>query len=212
MFTRLDDILYPNTVEVYDFHEINKFVYPIFKCGRSTIIEIANEKRFPVLINEQIKQLKIIDIYLRNPKERFISGVRTYIHNIRNENLDVNTIIYYIKQGIILDRHFLPQVCWLINLARYLSPTTKLSLHSIAMLNEYSQGVHATPEKDESIDLSKLEHVPNLEMYHRLDQIILDELVGQSWTINEILDHLKARDITAYTATIGKAQHVLSKI
>lgn len=212
MFTRLDDILYPNTVEVYDFHEINKFVYPIFKCGRSTITEIIKEKQFPVLINEQIKQLKLIDIYLRNPKERFISGVRTYLHNIRNENLDVNTIIYYIKQGIILDRHFLPQICWLINLARYLSPTTKLSLHSIAMLNEYSQGVHAKPEKDESIDLSELEQVPNLEMYHRLDQIILDELIGDSWTIQEIFNHLKTSDPIAYTAVIGKAKHVLSKI
>lgn len=212
MFTSLDNILYPNLVEVYDFHKINKFVYPIFKCGRSTITEIAKEKGFPILINEQIKQLKLIDVYLRNPRERFISGVQTYLHNVRNENLDVNTIVYYIKQGIILDRHFLPQICWLINLARYLSPNTKLSLHTTAMLGEYSQGVHIIPEKDKEVDLSELEKVDSLEMYHRLDQILLDELVGQSWTMAEIFNHLKTSDPIAYTAVIGKVKHVLSKI
>lgn len=210
MFTKLDDILYPNRVEVYDFHEVNKFVYPIFKCGKTTIESVANDRGFKKVINEQIKKLTEIDVFIRNPRERYISGVKSYIYWLRQDNpdIDLSTVIYYLKQGIILDRHFLPQVSWIINLARYLDPEAKLNIHSVAMLDEYCRRVKVVPKKDNDIDLSELDNIPALELHHRLDQLILDELVGQKWTINQIMTHLMTRDATAYFSVIGRVQHI----
>lgn len=206
MFTRLDDILFPNRVEVYDFHEINKFFYPIFKCGSSTLKEIAKDRGFKTLINEQIKDLDEVDVFIRNPKERYISGVQSYLFH--NPGLDIETVKHYLIQGIILDRHFAHQFQWIVNLARYLKPTAKLNIHSMAMMNEYCRNINLTSDKDTSIDVTDIVESPALSLSFSLDQLILDELVGQSWTVNQIMTHLMNRNPTAYFTIIGKTQHL----
>lgn len=210
MFTRLDDILFPNRVEVYDFHEINKFFYPIFKCGSTTLYEVTKEKGFKTLINEQIKRLDVVDIFIRNPRERYISGVQTYFH--QNPELDVNTVKHYLKQGIILNRHFSHQFQWIINLSRYLKPDGKIHLHSIDMLSQYTNNCNIVKDKNTNIDVSDIITSPNLELAFSLDQIILDELTGDSWTIKQMFDYLQERNPTAYSSIIGKVQHVLPKV
>jgi len=209
MFTRLDDILFPNRVEVYDFSEINKFFYPIFKCGSSTLRDIAKDRGFKTLINEQIKDLDTIDVFIRNPKERFISGVQGYLFWLEDENPDINidTVLYYIRQGIILDRHFAHQFQWIINLARYMNPSAKIHFHSMAMMNEYCRNIKV-PMPKLNIDLQGLEKSPVYAYGMQLDQLILDELVGQSWTVNQIMTHLMTRDPTAYFSVIGRTQHI----
>jgi hypothetical protein len=210
MFTKIDDILYPNRVEVYDFRSVNKFVYPIFKCGKTTLEAIANDKGFKKVINEQIKNISEIDVFIRNPRERYLSGVRSYFHWLKKDNpdIDLKTVIFYLKQGVIFDRHFLPQISWIINLGRYMSPEAKINVHSMGMLNEYCQGINVVPEKNSDIDLSELSSIPALELHHRLDQLMLDELVGDSWTVNQIMTHLMTRDPTAYFSIIGRVQHI----
>lgn len=217
MLTRLDDILYPNKVEVLDFSEIGKFFYPIYKCGNSTLRAVAKEKGFKTLVNNQIQQLSNIDVFIRNPRERYRSAIQTYMFWINRDypELDFNTVYHYIRQGISLDRHLIGQLNWIINLSRYTNADVKIHFHTMGMLNEYCKNVNVPAWKLDNLDdtvLDELTNNPNLESQFKLDQIILDELVGDSWTIKQIMDHLKARDITAYTAVVGKAQHVLSKI
>ena len=85
----------------------------------------------------------------------------------------------------------------------------------MGMLSEYTNNTNIEALKLDTLDdqlLDDLANNANLDFQFRLDQIILDELVGDSWTIKQIMDHLKSRDLTAYTSIIEKAQHVLSKI
>jgi len=206
MFTKLDDTLFPNRVEVWNFSEINKYFYPIFKCGSSTLRGIAEEKGFEKLVNEQIKRLDNIDIFLRSPKERYVSGVQSYLHH--NPELDLKTVKHYLNQGIILDRHFAHQFQWIINLARYADPSAKIYFHSMAMMNEYCRNVNVIADKDLSIDVADIVNSPALESAFRLDQLMLDELVGQSWTMNQIMTHLMTRLPNDYFSIIGRVQHI----
>jgi len=210
MLTRLDDILFPNRVEVYDFHEINKFFYPIFKCGSTSMDAIAQDKNFKKIINEQIRKLSVVDVFIRNPKERYISGVQTYLYN--NTHLNVDTVKHYLKQGIILDRHFAHQYQWIINLARYLDTDAKIYFHNINMMNQYCQNINIVKDKNTDIDLLDVVNSPGLATAFTIDQIILDELTGQSWTVKEMFNHLNERCPTEYSTLIGKAYHVLPKI
>lgn len=217
MLTRLDDILYPNKVEVFDFSEIGKFFYPIYKCGNSTLRKVVEVKGFKTLVNNQIQQLTNVDTFIRDPRERYRSAVQTYMYwiNRQHPELDFNTVYHYMRQGISLDRHLIGQLNWIINLSRYLNSDAKIHLHSMGMLSEYTNNTNIEALKLDNLDdqlLDDLANNANLDFQFRLDQIILDELVGDSWTIKQIMDHLKSRDLTAYTSIIEKAQHVLSKI
>jgi len=92
MLTRLDDILYPNKVEVIDFSSIGKFFYPVFKCGNSTLRYAAEDQKFRTLVNEQIRKLDLIDVFVRDPRERYRSAVQTYMYYMEKENVDFDTV------------------------------------------------------------------------------------------------------------------------
>ncbi|MDC1281783.1 hypothetical protein N8Z09_03920, partial [Methylophilaceae bacterium] len=104
------------------------------------------------------------------------------------------------------------QIQWLINLSRYMSTTAKLHFHSMAMMNEYCRNINHRSAKNESVDLQDIINSPHLEQPMKLDQVIVDEMVGSSWTLHELFTYLKDREPLAYSLVIGKAQHVLSKI
>ena len=64
-----------------------KIIYEIFK------------KNWKIIINDQIKRIDNIKVYLRNPYQRYISGVWTHLQNLIKEDptLDENTILKLIK-------------------------------------------------------------------------------------------------------------------
>ena len=63
-----------------------KFVLPIFKNGLSSIEAYAKEKNIKWLINEQLKNIDTITIFLREPAERFVSGVHSFIEFEKRKN------------------------------------------------------------------------------------------------------------------------------
>jgi len=201
MFTRLDDILYPSKVEVIHFEDKGKYIYPIFKCGRSAIKDQAELKGYKKLVNEQIRKLSDVDVFLRNPKERYRSGFQTYIHN--NFELDYQTIFLLGQQGYVLDRHYLPQINWLLNLMRYMDPSSRIHIHNIEMLNEYAPIIKDNPKK------SNLEAPMSewMEMALRLDYVLWADMTGQAWTPREILTKLAQDDTLAY-GTVFKGKGI----
>lgn len=200
MFTRLDDMMYPNKVEVIYFEDHSKYIYPIFKNGSSAIQQTKENNGYKSLINEQIKKLTDIDVFLRNPKERYTSGFQTYIHN--NPDLDYQTIFHLGQQGYILDRHYLPQVNWLLNLMRYMNPDARIHIHNLQMLVHYAP-TRQTPTK------SEVEAPVNtwVEMALRLDYILWAEMSGQGWTPRAILTKLAEDDALAYS-TVFKGKGI----
>ena len=55
------------------------FVYPIFKNGSSSLKQYAKRNKCKMLFNEQVRRCETITTYIREPKERFIAGVHSYI-------------------------------------------------------------------------------------------------------------------------------------
>jgi hypothetical protein len=124
MFSHLDDIIFPDSCEVIQVAS-QQFVYPIFKNGSSSLINSIDEKDWHIIDINCISSISSpITVFLRNPRDRFISGVNTYVqHMIKtNPNLDSQTILFFVDQYYFLNRHFCPQFFWLINLARYTAP------------------------------------------------------------------------------------------
>jgi len=206
MLSRLDDIIYPDRCEVIEILPSQRYIYPIFKNGSSSLNDYAQTQKLKILFNEQIKKLSDINIILRNPQERFISGVNTYVYNTKRDNphLDLNTIIYFTETYLFLNRHYAPQFSWLVNLNRYAGKNTKLHLHGMESLKEFTP-LAVKPNETmvllpEVID--RLNTNIHNKIYQRIDNLLLS-LVNQILTIDDILKYLKDQDPQA-------CNHVLS--
>ena len=206
MLSRIDDIIFPDCCEVIEIEASQRYIYPIFKNGSSSLNEYAQAQKLKILFNEQIRKLSDINVIIRNPQERFISGFNTYVYNTKQENpqLDLDTVIYFAETYLFLNRHYAPQFSWIVNLTRYAGKNTKLHLHGMESLKEFTP---LSIKSNETMVLS-LEVVDRLnsnihnEMYQRIDNLLLS-LVGQALTFDEILQYLKEKDPKA-------CDHVLS--
>ena len=110
-------------------------IYPIFKNGRTSLYHYGREKQAKTFTNKQLKNFKHIHVFLREPDERFISGVNTYIefHQFkfesywRNYGSQEDTILKQIEEMKICDRHFVPQYFWLLHLSKYFKGSVRLA-------------------------------------------------------------------------------------
>ena len=113
MISYLDPILFPDQCHVYEV-EPGRYVYPIFKNGSSSIQAMDYRQ----LNYTEIRNLREIDIFVRDPFERYVSGVQTYLNSMSSQ-LDRFTMLNIISQYLFLNRHFAPQFFWVLNLARF---------------------------------------------------------------------------------------------
>jgi hypothetical protein len=197
MLSRIDDIIFPNRCEVIEIEASQRGIYPIYKNGSSSLNEYAQAQKLKILFNEQIRKLSDINIIIRNPQKRFISGFNTYVYNTKQENpqLDLDTIIYFAETYLFLNRHYAPQFSWIVNLTRYAGKNTKLHLHGMESLKEFTP---LSIKPNETMVLSpevvdRLNNNIHNEMYLRIDNLLLS-LVGQALTFDEILKYLKEKD------------------
>jgi hypothetical protein len=119
MLSHLDRILFPDRCEVREIISSQRYVYVIFKNGHSSInvSRLIDPQR--IYINQQILKTKHIDVIIRNPGDRLLSGINTFIqHTLRdNPGLDKNTVEWFALNYLSLDRHYASQFVWLLNLA-----------------------------------------------------------------------------------------------
>jgi len=109
-------------------------VYPIFRVGQTSLMAVCDKK----YVNTEIAECKHIDVMIRDPEVRFVSGVNEYCVQ---QNLDVKETWELINKGQVHDRHFTPQYVWLVHLYRfykgditirpfdYISNITQVHLH-----------------------------------------------------------------------------------
>lgn len=94
-------------------------VYPIFRVGFTTLSSVCERK----YVNKQIAECKHIDVMIRDPGDRFVSGINEYS---RQNNLDVEETWKLVEQGKLVDRHFAPQYMWLLHLYKFYKGTVTI--------------------------------------------------------------------------------------
>lgn len=198
MLSDIDNILFPNSCEVISLAS-QQFVYPIMKNGSSSFyyqMQQGLKPEWKILQKHELKTVKQpLIVFLRNPRERFISGVNTYIQHLErdNLNLDRRTVMWFVDNYLFLNRHYCPQFFWLINLARYMGTSVQLDLQPMSAVSQYANlNFDADVKAPTQEFLKDIEQFnwKKLELYLYLDQIIVD-MVGQTVTFDRILEKIR---------------------
>ena len=152
-------------------------IYPIFKNGRTSLYHYGLEKQAETFINEQLKNLKHIHVFLREPDERFISGVNTYIE-FENLGSQEDTILKQIEEMTLCDRHFVPQFVWLIHLSKYFKGTVRIDSVSELYLAIPNRGKPPIPE----ITYKRRQKIKkiNSKKYTDVDEKIIEKYMCRS--------------------------------
>ena len=195
MFSDLDSIIFPDSCEVIEVVPSQHYVYPIFKNGSSSLKLTAESKGWQSIYNQDLGNIDTpITVYLREPHDRFIRGVNTYVQQliISNPVLDVDTVLFFVQQYLFLNRHYAPQLFWLLNLARYTDgPILLADTKEIKNLTDIT--IKSIIENPNPIILDKVNQLDlrELELYFFLDNYVLG-YIGQEITVKKLLRHLKA--------------------
>ena len=192
MRTALDTELFPDLCEVVSLPLHNQWVYLIQKNGNSSLRFQQTRDNLAVFTNNEISALDYVDVYIRNPRVRYVSGVNTYLQHLQRDHpeLDLSTAFWFAKQYKFLNTHYLPQFHWLANLARYLRSDAKIRFRNFkdfSTITDFeSRALVTPPTQDFTTELLKNNH--DLELWLYLDQILLD-LAGQEYTWTELLEY-----------------------
>jgi hypothetical protein len=213
MLSHLDRIIFPDRCEVLEVVPSQRYVYVIFKNGHSSFDAFKITNTCQIILNQQIQKLTNIDVIVRDPQDRLVSGINTFIqHTVRdNPDLDPTTVEWFALNYLSLNRHYASQFSWLLNLARYLDSNTTLNflpmsaVGDITGFNRKPYGVQ--PSSKELINQINL--LTHKEMYQRIDAVIFG-CIGQSMTFTKLLQHIKTVDSPAYEYVIGHAQQILN--
>lgn len=189
MYSQIDRIIFPNWCEVYETAS-HQYVYPIFKNASSLLARKQKQKNWKILVNEQLKKVESIDVYLREPFERYVSGVNSYIHWQTQDDPQVNdqTLLKYIDRFPFIDRHFCPQYYWLCNLARYTNAT--FNFKPLKEVSTLTDGEFMRPRGSRGRLISEMEYMRD-NKFLKLDYIIIDKFMNTNVTIQEINRNFK---------------------
>jgi hypothetical protein len=192
MLTALDQELFPKLCEVVAMPLHNQWIYLIQKNGNSSLRAQQLQDNLAMFVNDQIQTLDYVDVYIRNPRSRYISGVNTYLQHLERDypELDKDTAFWFAKRYKFLNTHYLPQFHWLANLARYLRHDTKIrfkNFKNIGLITEFKYTADVIPPDQEFVD-KLLTNNKDLELWLHLDRVLL-ALEGQEMTWSELLAH-----------------------
>ena len=99
----------------------NEYYFPIFKNGSSSIQSYAKKNQCKWLFDQQCRRAGAVSVFIRDPKERFISGVHSFIEFERRKfkDIDYETVLYLIKNHGLINRHFETQCKHLERLSEF---------------------------------------------------------------------------------------------
>jgi hypothetical protein len=112
-------------------------------------------------VNSHIAKCKHIDVMIRDPGDRFVSGINEYS---RQNNLNIEETWKLVEQGKLVDRHFAPQYMWLLHLYKFYKGTV-----TILPFDHIKQITSVHERKD---DINK--PVPLLKSFLIMDHAIVE--------------------------------------
>lgn len=195
MLSYLDPIIFPNRCELLEITP-QRFVYPIFKNGSSSLYKSG----FRVVTD--LTGIDQVDVFVREPRERFISGVQTFLEHL-DPSLDRKTALYFVNEYLFLNRHFCPQFHWLLNLAR--QKHVKFRLLPFSHIKEITNKNANKSQRD-----SQLADVfgPRIDFYLQLDRVLHEDLLGQTVSMGDIVNCVKIKYPEAYQEIIRYSENI----
>ena len=200
MRTALDTELFPKLCEVVEIPLHNQWVYLIQKNGSSSLRIQQSRDNLAVFTNDEISALDYVDVYIRNPRARYVSGINTYLQHLQRDHpeLDYLTAFWFARRYKFLNTHYLPQFHWVANLSKYLRDDTLIRFRNfqtfgnIADINDDAKVNKPTQEFIKQL----FQDDKSIELWLYLDQILLD-LAGQEMTWKQLTTyyHLNHPDI-----------------
>lgn len=192
MRTALDTELFPELCEVVAMPLHNQWVYLIQKNGSSSLRGQRIKDNLVIFTNNEINTLDCVDVYIRNPRARYASGVNTYLQHLQRDypELDYQTAFWFARRYKFLNTHYLPQFYWVANLSRYLRKDTKIRFRdfkNLGQITDINHDAFMKPPTAEFVDTLFKDDI-NIELWLFLDQILLD-LSGREMTWSQLLDH-----------------------
>ena len=201
MLSYLDPILFPDEVKVYEI-SLDRYVYPIFKNGSSSIQAMDYRQ----LNYTEIRNLREIDIFVRDPFERYVSGVQTYLNSMSSQ-LDRFTMLNIISQYLFLNRHFTPQFFWVLNLARF----TDAWMHFLPMTDLVTATEYTFNQLSRDTELEAyFQNHSKLEFYLQLDKAITEEFLGETVSFRRVCEHMRNKQSYLWDEIVVRNQTLCS--
>ena len=172
-----------------------------FKSGSSSLKVTARQINY-----FELRELRTVEVFLRDPFERYVSGVQTYLRHLPPE-LDRSTVLAMIGEFIFLNRHFALQFHWVMNLARhtdawmYFRPMSELSTAT-----EYTWNALA---RDQTL-VEYFQNHNKLHFYLTLDKVLYEEFMGMTVPLVQIVNHIKNKHDHIYREIIQRSQELCS--
>ena len=202
MFTIIDRMLFPDFVKVVKAND--KFVYPIFKNGSTTMLK---DNSFTLLTPSEVQDLEIVDVYIREPYERFVSGVMTYCNEY---DLNCEQAAKIINRVYFIDNHFCPQLFWVLNLKRFTN--AKIRINNISDLPE-SKNISLRNKNNDYSNVSALfDKNSDLKFYLELDCVLYENCMNKTVSIEEILHILQTNYTDLYNQTFGYTKEIVTNL
>jgi len=215
MLSPLDDMLFPDDCEVVDVPLHNQRIYLIQKNGSSSLRYLKRIDKLHSYVNTELTQLDYVDVYIRNPKSRYISGVNTFLQHLSRDypDLDRRTAHWFVNNFNFLNRHYLPQFHWLLNLSRFIRSDCKIRLRDFSNFEKYISinrpPNDITPPTKEFIEY-QLDTIGNIDHWFFVDQI-LRSLSGSILTWQEIVDYYRSNHCNLFDL-ITKNSRILTSV
>lgn len=194
MLSQLDNIIFPDRCDVLEIVPSQRYVYPIYKNGSSSLYNSG----FRLLDHNELPNISIVDIYVRNPYDRFVTGVNTFLQH--NKNLDQATVIHFINNYLFLNRHFCPQFHWLVNLQRFTD--AKIRINSIDTLSDIT-ALKANQSQDPLLD--ECLSTDKLHFYLSIDKVLTEDLIGKTVPFKLIVQTIRHRYPDIYKEVVQRS-------
>jgi hypothetical protein len=200
MLSYIDPIIFPDECEVLEILPGQQYVYPIFKNGSSALYGSG----YRLLDKHEVAALETVDVFVRAPMERFVSGVQMYLSKLP-DTYHRDTVLHFVDRYLFLNRHYAPQFHWLLNLSRHTK--ARIRLRSVSELSQVTRNVTPytlnNPPREQALAEFFNDNM-RLHFYLQLDNALMD-LVGQTVSLKDIVEHIRTRYPDAYKEIIERS-------
>ena len=160
-----------------------KNIFHVFKNGRSSVMAYSKDNYIRPLINAQINRVDTVTMYLRDPKERFTTGVHSFIEfEKRKTEVDYDTALHFIASHGLTNEHFEPQFNWVKRLATHFEGNLELLSVSDLLLHINYRNRPGIPE----ITQEQRNKINKIQPRHTVDELLMEH-IGSVLPIRSII-------------------------